>query len=188
MRVARKKKQPKETLDVTEKLFSPTDRGNSTGIDHDKLQDALGDSTATEVVRMLSKAIGAKGQKGCSTAEQLRIFKKYTPKAIALIYALTEAQDGLLKETARVFDEAQENSGKRWHKDEDEYLIELATMPGSTMMNMAATLGRTPGAIQSRLSQLVGIGKISQEIAGRFIGTLNGEHVVGVIDGELTKQ
>ena len=52
---------------------------------------------------------------------------------------------------------------------------------------VASLFGRTPSAIASRVSYLVGIERVSQEIAGRFVGTLNGQHIHGMIDGELQK-
>ena len=85
-----------------------------------------------------------------------------------------------------------ENQGKmankRWTQADDEQLIEYVASGDFSMGAIASMFGRTPSAISARVTKLVGVGKISQEIAGRFIGTLNGEHVVGIIDGELTKQ
>lgn len=140
-----------------------------------------------EMYRKLDMALGASGR-GCSTAEQLRIFKKYVPQLIAKCDSLLIALRASVENQERLHDETMVRSGKRWTESEDEHLIDMAAAGDMTLFELAMTMGRTPGAVQSRISQLVGIGKISQEVAGRFVGTLNGEHVSGIIEGELRKQ
>lgn len=95
--------------------------------------------------------------------------------------------DRLLVELDRMGDGIGERGGKRWSQEEDEMLIEMAARDDYTIIKLARAFGRTPGAIQSRISMLVGINKISAKVAGRFIGTLNGEHVEGDISGVLRK-
>lgn len=47
--------------------------------------------------------------------------------------------------------------------------------------------GRSAGAIATRVSYLVGIKKVSEEVAGKFVGYLDGKHVEGVINGTVRK-
>ena len=121
-----------------------------------------------------------------STAHQMKVFRMYVPMLLDMYDAVHQC----LMASCRQVDELQgsfsERARKRYTKDEDEIIIELAAR-GDTLIAIALAVGRTPTAIQSRISHLVGIGKISEEIAGRFIGTLNGDFVDGYIDGVLYK-
>ena len=66
-------------------------------------------------------------------------------------------------------------------------LIELATT-NMSMLELSTTMGRTPSSIKTRLSVLVGKERLSQEIAGKFLGLLNGNIVDGEISGILYKE
>lgn len=169
--------------------FGATADGEVAVYSKDKLikQGILVGSDQAEMFIQLSRACGVANKRGCKPAEALRIFKKYVPKLIALYDLAVNGQRGAMKIANRAIESTTERSGKKWTVEEDEVLIELASRDNATPMSIATEMGRSPGAIQSRLSQLVGIGRVSQEIAGRFIGTLNGEHVAGIIDGELRK-
>lgn len=78
---------------------------------------------------------------------------------------------------------------KRWSQEEDEKLIESVTSdnfnPDGGFIDMARMFGRTPGAIQSRITYLVGIKRISQNVAGKFQGKVNGIDTEGYIEGVL---
>lgn len=192
MRVAKPKKKTRGMgSDGISNTFAATDNGETTVFRKDKLieNDVIIGAEQDEMFYQLARACGAADKGGgCKPAEQLRIFRKYVPRLITLYNLAVDVQKGALKNADRAINATTERSGKRWTPEEDEVLVELASRDEESAFSIATKVGRTPGAVQSRLSQLVGIGKISQEIAGRFIGTLNGEHVVGVIDGELTKQ
>lgn len=77
-------------------------------------------------------------------------------------------------------------SRKRWTKEEDEKLIEMAA-DGESMTMIAFVLDRTPTAVQTRISYLVGIERMSQEIGGHFIGWMDGEHVEAEVSGTVYK-
>lgn len=81
---------------------------------------------------------------------------------------------------------ASRNKNKRWSELEESLLIELVCS-GATMTDIAVQFGRTPQAISTKVSQLVGVSKLSEEIAGHFIGTLNGAEINGNIAGTLNK-
>ena len=88
----------------------------------------------------------------------------------------------------RINDQAQDRSNKRWTAEEDEQLIEYVCREGASIITATTIFGRSPGAIKQRVSQLVGIKRMSQEVAGKFIGTLNGANIEGNIRGQLVKQ
>ena len=76
------------------------------------------------------------------------------------------------------------NSNKRWSDEEDNDLVE-AVCKGMNIWDVARCLKRTPGAVSTRLSYLVGVNRISQDIAGKFVGQIDGEqrsaNIVGTI-------
>lgn len=85
-------------------------------------------------------------------------------------------------------DQVGERSRKRWTEEEDNLLIEMAVADGTTTVELARVFGRTPGAIQSRITYLVGIERLSSKVAGRFIGTIDGEQAEVEIDGIVSKR
>ena len=76
--------------------------------------------------------------------------------------------------------------GKKWRDEEDTLLIERVAA-GDSIQLIANTFGRTPLSISGRVSHLVGIKRLSEEIAGRIEGYLNGEEVKGVFVGKIRK-
>lgn len=67
-----------------------------------------------------------------------------------------------------------EKYNKRWGKVEDEWLID-AVCHDVPILKIAVALGRTPSAVQTRITHLVGVNRLSQQVAGKFIGMANGE-------------
>lgn len=108
-------------------------------------------------------------------------------RAALRILALEDLKEKALLEIERHESNVGERSRKRWTSEDDDLLIETAAQDGATIFGMAKEFGRTPSAIASRISHLVGIKRMSAEVAGRFIGTLNGEFVEGDIDGVVSK-
>lgn len=96
--------------------------------------------------------------------------------------------DKALMELDRYEDGYADQSRKRWTEEEDEALIERAACDDSTPIQLAQEFGRSPGAITSRISYLVGIKRVSSKVAGRFIGRIDGQEVEADIDGVLTKK
>ena len=76
---------------------------------------------------------------------------------------------------------------KRWSKEEEEMLID-EVCEGMTITQISLELGRTPTSIQTKISNLVGLKRLSMDVAGRFIGTIDGEEVNGNISGQVYKQ
>ena len=123
----------------------------------------------------------------CNPYAQIKLFRNLLRRAGTQIVIQNDLIDKLLLENDRVTDGIGERGRKRWTQQDDELLIEMAAQEDVTIIDLSKQFGRTPGAIQSRISRLVGIKKLSAEIAGRFIGTLNGEFVEGNIDGIVRK-
>ena len=121
-----------------------------------------------------------------SVHKQLQMFRKYTRAAIEYQFYYQEMIDLLSDEFERLLNGVQDRSGKRWSDVEDEVLVDLASRDNVNMTMIAMQLGRTPSAIQTRLSYLVGIKRVSTKVAGKFIGWFNGEQVDGDIDGVVT--
>ena len=75
------------------------------------------------------------------------------------------------------------NNNARWTQDEDEKLIELVCDGSWTIYEIANSFGRSVPAIKTRVSNLVGLNRLSKKIAGRFIGTIDGAEIDGDING-----
>ena len=104
-------------------------------------------------------------------------------KYMVLILDLIDCQNRVVK---RFMTDSAEKKYKRWTDEEDNLLIDMVCADMSSM-DISITLGRSPSAIKTRVSKLVGINRLSQQIAGRFIGELNGAKIEGNIKGTLSK-
>lgn len=118
-----------------------------------------------------------------------KVFKKYVPILLKSYCLISEIND----DYSKMFDEncggEKRKKNKRWTPEEDEMLIEYLCLENEppSQVELALAFGRTPAAIKTRVSHLVGIGRISQKVAGRFIGTINGEEIEGRIEGTVMK-
>lgn len=122
-----------------------------------------------------------------SAFAKINAYQELLRRAALRILALEDLKEAMMLEIERHESNVGEQSRKRWTPEDDELLIEVAAQDGATIFGMAKEFGRTPGAIQSRISHLVGVKRMSAEVAGRFIGTLNGQFVEGDIDGVVSK-
>ena len=120
--------------------------------------------------------------------KDLALYRKYVPKLIKLFLQQQALIDGYQKTYDRYLTDSEEHKYKRWSKDEDELLIEMVCGNEKSLLEISTTLGRTPGAIKTRLSNLVGMKRISQKIAGRFIGIVNGDQKDCNINGIIYKE
>ena len=119
--------------------------------------------------------------------QQLLKYKKILPKLVKRLESDMEDYDLLLRELERLKAVKYENANKRWDKEDDEMLIDMICN-NVPIYNISTTFGRSPSAISTRVSYLVGINRLSQDIAGKFIGTINGEEINGDIKGVLEKK
>ena len=116
-----------------------------------------------------------------------RIYKKYVPVLLAHNANINDFDQMLERQITQLDKTTGARSNKRWTKDEDEWLIEEACKDKVSIFDISTTLGRTPSSIQARITKLVGLHRISEEIAGRFIGSIDGAEVEGNICGRIYK-
>lgn len=96
--------------------------------------------------------------------------------------------EGYIETVNRISEKIDANANKRWTAEEDEMLIEFVTDEEITPLEVATILGRTPAAINARVSKLVGINRIDQKVAGHFLGYINGEKTEGSIEGIVSRK
>ena len=120
--------------------------------------------------------------------KQISLYRALLKRAGLHIITLQDSNKAFMKELDRMGAGIGEQGRKRWTQEEDEMLIEAATDGTKTIIDLSTAFGRTPSAIQSRITKLVGIKRLTADVAGRFIGTINGEFVEGDIDGTLRKE
>ena len=120
--------------------------------------------------------------------KELNTYRKYVP----IMLQMAKEQQMLNNEWSKLFDryeaEAMQNHYKRWSPEEDATLIEMVCGDDCTMWSLASTFGRTPSSIKARLTTLVGLKRVSQEVAGRFIGTVDGVKTDSIISGTIYKE
>ena len=90
-----------------------------------------------------------------------------------------------MEELEQLNNGVEKNKGKRWTAEQDELLIEHASQENN-IYGLAQIFGRSPSAIQSRLTYLVGIKRVSKQVAGKFVGIFNGVETSGHINGTVT--
>lgn len=120
--------------------------------------------------------------------KQISLYRALLKRAGLHIMVLQECNESFMKEIDRMGAGIGDQGRKRWTQEEDELLIEAATDGTKTIIDLSKEFGRTPSAIQNRITKLVGIKRLTADVAGRFIGTINGEFVEGDIDGTLRKE
>lgn len=130
----------------------------------------------------------ALNQRPKSIIVELNIYRKYAPILIEYLLEITKINKAAINENERVFKKTDTNSRKRWTDVEDNLLIEAVCSEGATPARISAQFGRTPSAINSRITYLVGVKRLSQKIAGKFIGEINGENVNGFAVGTVYKE
>ena len=111
-------------------------------------------------------------------------YRENADKAITALMNTKELIAYLCELIERMMADEDANKYKRWTKEADEALIEMICQ-GDNIYTIATALGRSPSSIHTRTSKLVGINRISKEIAGEFMGTLNGADIKGRIEGTL---
>lgn len=117
---------------------------------------------------------------------EIAIYRKYVPILLEYCEGIDKFNGVLNKTFQRMESDSEEKRYKRWSEEEDELLIEMVCQNRS-LLEVSTAMGRTVSSIKTRVSNLVGVKRLSQEIAGKFVGTLNGENVSGVINGTVRK-
>ena len=119
-----------------------------------------------------------------SIPQELKEWRKLGRKLEKALPLMSDLNDALSSQVNQVVENSSLNKYKRWTPEEDELLIE-SIANGDSVMKVASVFGRTPQAISARVSVLVGIKKVSKEVAGRFLGTINGVETAGAIKGTV---
>lgn len=120
-----------------------------------------------------------------SMLTEVKTYRKHVKTIIKLLHQQQELIDGYSEMFNRLVSDSEEKKGSRWQPEEDELLIKLVCDGEASMLEISTTLGRTVPAIKTRISKLVGIKRISKEIAGRFVGLVDGHKTECFISGEL---
>ncbi len=118
---------------------------------------------------------------------ELNIYRKYVPMMIKAYSTMSEGVKKASKQIDRCTDIEYDRGNKRWTSEEDETLINLVCDGKDNIHTISTILGRSPGAIQTHISYLVGRKRLSQEVAGRFVGTINGIDAQATICGTVFK-
>ena len=120
---------------------------------------------------------------------ELTKYRKYVP---CILYEMSNLMDDI--SSVREYAKREEANGKadnkhnkRWSNVEDEWLID-AVCNDEPLTRIAIALGRTPAAIQTRISYLVGVKRLSQQVEGKFIGTANGSEFEADLVGTVYKE
>lgn len=116
---------------------------------------------------------------------ELKTYRKHVKTIIKLLHQQQELLDGYSEMFNRLVSDSEEKKGCRWQPEEDELLIDMVCDGETSMLEISTTLGRTVPAIKTRISKLVGVKRISKEIAGRFVGLVDGRKTKCFISGEL---
>lgn len=119
---------------------------------------------------------------------ELNTFRKYCPILIKELCIITDINKKAVRENEQVISGATKNQNKRWTKEEDNVLIEMACKPDENIQTLSIMFGRTPASVANRITTLVGAKRLSQKVAGRFVGYINGEKTEADIAGTVHKE
>ena len=142
------------------------------------------DEDAGYLVWILRKLVC--NNKGENPYKQLQAFKKYVPMIIDTIVLYEAIADYSFEQVDRLLNGIDVNKNKKWEPEDEEALINMVCDDVDDV-EIAMKFGRSVPAIKTKVSQLVGIGRIDRKVAGRFVGRINGEEVDAMINGKVFK-
>jgi len=108
---------------------------------------------------------------------QLVLMKKYGRSLMELVFMMTKVQKVMREQM--MMDTP--NQGLPWTEQEDE-LVVRDRAEGMEIHEIARSLGRTPAAIATRLSVLIGVPR-SEIVTAYIDGTVDTERVRGIFHG-----
>ena len=141
-----------------------------------------------EFLEAVHKVYNALQNKPKSIIVELNIYRKYCPILMKVLILSTEIQKTAIREKEQALNGIAKNTNKRWTEEEDNALIEKVCDPNENIQTLSIIFGRTPAAISNRITTLVGVKRLSQEVAGRFVGYINGERTEADIAGIVHKE
>ena len=145
---------------------------------HDELPDKLETQKAIDACNRLS-------QERSNVSKELMTYRKYVPVLLKYILQEEDCIKMLNRHIERMMNDSEEKKYQRWTPEEEETLIDMICSGKYSMIELSTTLGRTVPAIKTKVSNLVGIKRLSQEVAGKFIGKIDGASVEGNISGTV---
>lgn len=138
-----------------------------------------------EALRQIGKVLAHRPKK---MVQELIVYRRYVPVLLKIILAIGDVNKGLRQQQKRYLSAEAEKSHMRWTPEEDEQLIEMVCREDTSIHEISVIFGRTPSAIKSRVTHLVGLKRISQAVAGRFVGTVDGVQTDSTIQGVVYKE
>lgn len=141
-----------------------------------------------ELLNAMCRVSSALYQRPKSIVVELQTYRKHVPTLLQGLINYSKWINVLTQQNARLSEIDYEKSNKRWTPDEDNKLIEIICGERENIHTISAMFGRSPSAIKSRITYLVGVKRLSQSVVGKFIGTINDEEVEGEIKGIVKKE
>lgn len=123
-----------------------------------------------------------------SILKELEVYRKYVPIMMEYMRYFDKLAYTSTTMLQRYEDVSTENKHKKWTKEEDELLIELVCRDDMSMLQISTSMGRSVPSIKTRVSKLVGMKRLSQEIAGRFVGIVDGQRTDCKVNGIIYKE
>jgi hypothetical protein len=123
-----------------------------------------------------------------SIHKRLQAYAKTVPILVRMIGNQQELIHALLRENETLKGGTPTAHRRRWSDEEDQALIDEATKEDTSMITLALGFNRTPAAVSSRLTYLVGIHRISEHVVAHITGYLNGNEVEGDFIGDLVRK
>ena len=144
--------------------------------------------TKGETNEALIKVLSVIQNRPKSIIVEVNTYRKYIPKLINYIKERDKLLDFAIKQIERYENDCDDKRFKRWTPEEEEMLINLVCDENYSMLQISTMMGRTVPSIKTKISNLVGVKRLSQKIAGRFIGTMNGENIETNLNGIIYKE
>lgn len=141
-----------------------------------------------ELINAFVQLVKVSEQRPKSIVVELNTYRKYVPFILKAYCMVSDLNKKATMEAHRCVDIEYDRGNKRWSSEEDETLINLVCSEEYNIHKISTVLGRSPNAIQTRISFLVGRSRLTQEVAGRFIGTINGISANAEIKGTVFKE
>ena len=138
-----------------------------------------------ELVNALQQLAKVSCERPKSIIAELNIYRKYIPIMIRAYCVQSEVMKKATTQVNRCTEIEYDRGNKRWTNEEDETLINLVCDGKENIHRISTILGRSPGAIQSHVSYLVGRKRLTQEVAGKFIGMIDGKSAEAEICGKV---
>ena len=140
-----------------------------------------------ELITALSRLERILSQKPKSIVAELNTYRRYVPLILEAYLKMSEALNKSILQIDRCTDIEYDRANRRWSREEDEEIIDRVCEGKLNIHQLSTIFGRSPGAIQTHISELVGRERLSQAVAGRFVGMIDGISAEAEICGKVFK-